>query len=91
MRNLPSGSFLPFASRWWKTKHCCRFSSNARVIRAAGGAGASSDWLLRHINLPVATRRLSSQRNRYSPIWYASRRSASSDWSRGRRNGNQST
>ncbi len=20
------GSFLPFASRWWKTKHCCRFS-----------------------------------------------------------------
>ncbi len=26
MRNLPSGSFLPLASRWWKTKHCCRFS-----------------------------------------------------------------
>ncbi|MCV0584516.1 hypothetical protein MLF21_026320, partial [Escherichia coli] len=25
------------------------FFSNARVIRAAGGAGALSDWLLRHI------------------------------------------
>ncbi|ENF04014.1 hypothetical protein ECP03047775_1626 [Escherichia coli P0304777.5] len=26
MRNLPSGVVPAVASRWWKTKHCCRFS-----------------------------------------------------------------
>ena len=27
MRNLPSGSFLPFASRWRRINHYCHFSA----------------------------------------------------------------
>ncbi|BBU84277.1 hypothetical protein EIMP300_56770 [Escherichia coli] len=59
MRNLPSGvvpavrqplaedkSLLPFFSDEYR---CVDSIGRLRVIRAAGGAGALSDWLLRHV------------------------------------------
>lgn len=49
MRDMPSGAvpdvFQPLA----EDKSLLPFFSDERVIRAAGGAGALSDWLLRHV------------------------------------------
>lgn len=50
MRNLPSGVVPAARQPLVEDKTLLPFFSNARVIRAAGGAGALSDWLLRHIN-----------------------------------------
>ncbi|MCV8596915.1 DUF968 domain-containing protein [Escherichia coli] len=51
MRGLPSGVVpavrQPLAED--EDKSLLPFFSNERVIRAAGGAGALSDWLLRHV------------------------------------------
>ncbi|ELW7689893.1 DUF968 domain-containing protein [Escherichia coli] len=49
MRNLPSGVVPAVRQSLVEDKTLLPFFSNARVIRAAGGAGALSDWLLRHI------------------------------------------
>nr|WP_252382237.1 DUF968 domain-containing protein [Escherichia coli] len=49
MRNLPSGVVPAVRQPLVEDKTLLPFFSNARVIRAAGGAGALSDWLLRHI------------------------------------------
>ncbi|MCV4319069.1 DUF968 domain-containing protein [Escherichia coli] len=49
MRNLPSGVVPAVHQPLVEDKTLLPFFSNARVIRAAGGAGALSDWLLRHI------------------------------------------
>lgn len=49
MRNLPSGVVPAARQPLVEDKTLLPFFSNARVIRAAGGAGALSDWLLRHI------------------------------------------
>ena len=49
MRNLPSGVVPAVRQPLVEDKTLLPFFSNTRVIRAAGGAGALSDWLLRHI------------------------------------------
>ncbi|MGT6179858.1 DUF968 domain-containing protein, partial [Escherichia coli] len=49
MRGLPSGIAPAVRQPLAEDKSLLPFFSNARVIRAAGGAGALSDWLLRHI------------------------------------------
>ncbi|ENC06159.1 hypothetical protein ECP02994384_1399 [Escherichia coli P0299438.4] len=49
MRNLSSGVVPAVRQPLAEDKSLLPFFSNARVIRAAGGAGALSDWLLRHI------------------------------------------
>ncbi|HAX6826175.1 TPA: DUF968 domain-containing protein [Escherichia coli] len=49
MRGLPSGVVPAARQPLVEDKTLLPFFSNARVIRAAGGAGALSDWLLRHI------------------------------------------
>ena len=49
MRNLPSGVVPAVRQPLAEDKTLLPFFSNERVIRAAGGAGALSDWLLRHI------------------------------------------
>ncbi|HGA9896246.1 TPA: hypothetical protein ACIURA_004183, partial [Shigella flexneri] len=49
MRNLPSGVVPAVRQPLVEDKTLLPFFSNAQVIRAAGGAGALSDWLLRHI------------------------------------------
>ncbi|HAN6894751.1 TPA: DUF968 domain-containing protein, partial [Escherichia coli] len=49
MRGLPSGVVPAIRQPLAEDKSLLPFFSNARVIRAAGGAGALSDWLLRHI------------------------------------------
>ncbi|WP_139549073.1 DUF968 domain-containing protein, partial [Escherichia coli] len=49
MRNLPSGVVPAVRQPLAEDKSLLPFFSNERVIRAAGGAGALSDWLLRHI------------------------------------------
>lgn len=49
MRNLPSGVVPAVRQPLVEDKTLLPFFSNERVIRAAGGAGALSDWLLRHI------------------------------------------
>ena len=49
MRNLPSGVVPAVRQPLAEDKTLLPFFSNARVIRAAGGAGALSDWLLRHV------------------------------------------
>ncbi len=49
MRGLPSGIVPAVRQQLVEDKTLLPFFSNARVIRAAGGAGALSDWLLRHI------------------------------------------
>ncbi|EQB7293177.1 DUF968 domain-containing protein [Escherichia albertii] len=49
MRNLPSGVVPAVRQPLVEDKTLLPFFSNARVIRAAGGAGALSDWLLRHV------------------------------------------
>ncbi|WP_042079195.1 DUF968 domain-containing protein [Escherichia coli] len=49
MCGLPSGVVPAVRQPLAEDKSLLRFFSNERVIRAAGGAGALSDWLLRHI------------------------------------------
>ncbi|WP_249928448.1 DUF968 domain-containing protein [Escherichia coli] len=49
MRNLPSGVVPAVRQPLAEDKSLLPFFSNERVIRAAGGAGALSDWLLRHV------------------------------------------
>ncbi len=49
MCNLPSGVVPAVRQPLVEDKTLLPFFSNARVICAAGGAGALSDWLLRHI------------------------------------------
>lgn len=49
MRGLPSGIVPAVRQPLAEDKSLLRFFSNERVIRAAGGAGALSDWLLRHV------------------------------------------
>ncbi|ENE3290329.1 DUF968 domain-containing protein, partial [Escherichia coli] len=49
MRNLPSGVVPAVRQPLAEDKTLLPFFSNERVIRAAGGAGALSDWLLRHV------------------------------------------
>ena len=49
MRNLPSGVVPAVRQPLAEDKTLLPFFSNERVIRAAGGVGALSDWLLRHI------------------------------------------
>ncbi|EHV27019.1 hypothetical protein ECDEC5A_1587 [Escherichia coli DEC5A] len=49
MRNLPSGVVPAVRQPLVEDKTLLPFFSDERVIRAAGGAGALSDWLLRHI------------------------------------------
>ena len=49
MRGLPSGVVPAVRQPLAEDKSLLPFFSNERVIRAAGGAGALSDWLLRHI------------------------------------------
>ena len=49
MRSLPSGVVPAVRQPLAEDKSLLPFFSNERVIRAAGGAGALSDWLLRHV------------------------------------------
>ncbi|HAX7459299.1 TPA: DUF968 domain-containing protein [Escherichia coli] len=49
MRGLPSGVVPAVRQPLAEDKSLLPFFSNERVIRAAGGAGALSDWLLRHV------------------------------------------
>ncbi|OVD93235.1 hypothetical protein UQ35_25505, partial [Escherichia coli] len=49
MRGLPSGIVPAVRQPLAEDKSLLPFFSNERVIRAAGGAGALSDWLLRHV------------------------------------------
>lgn len=49
MRGLPSGVFPAVRQPLAEDKSLLPFFSDDRVIRAAGGAGALSDWLLRHV------------------------------------------
>ncbi|EGO9669957.1 DUF968 domain-containing protein [Escherichia coli] len=49
MRGLPSGVVPAVHQPLAEDKSLLPFFSNERVIRAAGGAGALSDWLLRHV------------------------------------------
>uniref|UniRef100_UPI0002CACFD4 DUF968 domain-containing protein n=1 Tax=Escherichia coli TaxID=562 RepID=UPI0002CACFD4 len=49
MRNLPSGVVPAARQPLVEDKTLLPFFSDERVIRAAGGAGALSDWLLRHV------------------------------------------
>ncbi|HAH9619748.1 TPA: DUF968 domain-containing protein [Escherichia coli] len=49
MRNLPSGVVPAVRQSLAEDKSLLPFFSDERVIRAAGGAGALSDWLLRHV------------------------------------------
>ncbi|EKW28843.1 hypothetical protein EC950943_3005 [Escherichia coli 95.0943] len=49
MRNLPSGVVPAVRQPQAEDKSLLPFFSDERVIRAAGGAGALSDWLLRHV------------------------------------------
>ncbi|HBD2464720.1 TPA: DUF968 domain-containing protein, partial [Escherichia coli] len=49
MRNLPSGVVPAVRQPLAEDKSLLQFFSDERVIRAAGGAGALSDWLLRHV------------------------------------------
>ncbi|EOJ4708094.1 hypothetical protein ACKKLV_005828, partial [Escherichia coli] len=49
MRGLPSGVVPAVRQSLAEDKTLLPFFSNERVIRAAGGAGALSDWLLRHV------------------------------------------
>ena len=48
MRNLPSG-VVPAVRQPLAEDNIAAVFSNERVIRAAGGVGALSDWLLRHV------------------------------------------
>ncbi|EQB1440889.1 DUF968 domain-containing protein [Escherichia coli] len=49
MRGLPSGIVPAVRQPLAEDKSLLPFFSNERVIRAVGGAGALSDWLLRHV------------------------------------------
>ncbi|EEC9054273.1 DUF968 domain-containing protein, partial [Escherichia coli] len=49
MRALPSGAVPTVRQPLAEDKSLLPFFSDERVIRAAGGAGALSDWLLRHV------------------------------------------
>ncbi|EFN2459674.1 DUF968 domain-containing protein, partial [Escherichia coli] len=49
MRSLPSGVVAAVSQPLAEDKTLLPFFSDERVIRAAGGAGALSDWLLRHV------------------------------------------
>ncbi|HAM4766839.1 TPA: DUF968 domain-containing protein, partial [Escherichia coli] len=49
MRGLPSGAVPAVRQLLAEDKSLLPFFSDERVIRAAGGAGALSDWLLRHV------------------------------------------
>ncbi|EKA5689449.1 DUF968 domain-containing protein, partial [Escherichia coli] len=49
MRSLPSGVVAAVSQPLAEDKTLLPFFSDGRVIRAAGGAGALSDWLLRHV------------------------------------------
>ncbi|MEH5921672.1 hypothetical protein PO642_26490, partial [Escherichia coli] len=49
MRGLPSGPVPAVSQPLAEDKTLLPFFSDERVIRAAGGAGALSDWLLRHV------------------------------------------
>ncbi|EES6428787.1 DUF968 domain-containing protein [Escherichia coli] len=49
MLGLPSGVVPAVRQPLAEDKSLLPFFSNERVIRAAGGAGALSDWLLRHV------------------------------------------
>lgn len=49
MRNLPSGVVPAVRQPLAEDKTLLPFFSNEWVIRAAGGVGALSDWLLRHV------------------------------------------
>ncbi len=49
MRALPSGVVPAVHQPLAEDKSLPPFFSDERVIRAAGGAGALSDWLLRHV------------------------------------------
>ena len=49
MRGLPSGVVPAIRQPLAEDKSLLPFFSDERVIRAAGGAGALSDWLLRHV------------------------------------------
>ncbi|GCJ86276.1 hypothetical protein BvCmsA146A_00356 [Escherichia coli] len=49
MRNLPSGVVPAVGQPLAEDKTLLPFFSNERVIRAAGGVGSLSDWLLRHV------------------------------------------
>ncbi|EEQ5535952.1 DUF968 domain-containing protein, partial [Escherichia coli] len=49
MRALPSGAVPAVRQPLAEDKSLLPFFSDERVIRAAGGAGALSDWLLRHV------------------------------------------
>ncbi|MEB7099341.1 DUF968 domain-containing protein [Escherichia coli] len=49
MRGLPSGVVPDVRQPLAEDKSLLPFFSDERVIRAAGGAGALSDWLLRHV------------------------------------------
>ena len=49
MRGLPSGVVPVVRQPLAEDKSLLPFFSDERVIRAAGGAGALSDWLLRHV------------------------------------------
>ncbi|HFL4070029.1 TPA: hypothetical protein ACG3ZR_005314, partial [Escherichia coli] len=49
MRGLPSGIVPDVRQPLAEDKSLLPFFSDERVIRAAGGAGALSDWLLRHV------------------------------------------
>ena len=49
MRSLPSGVVPAVRQPLAEDKSLLPFFSDERVIRAAGGAGALSDWLLRHV------------------------------------------
>ncbi|EET4662929.1 hypothetical protein FHA99_002751, partial [Escherichia coli] len=49
MRALPSGFVPAVRQPLAEDKSLLPFFSDERVIRAAGGAGVLSDWLLRHV------------------------------------------
>ncbi|EPS4079856.1 DUF968 domain-containing protein [Escherichia coli] len=49
MRGLPSGVVPAVRQPLAEDKSLLPFFSDERVVRAAGGAGALSDWLLRHV------------------------------------------
>ncbi len=49
MRGLPSGVVPAVRQPLAEDKSLLPFFSDERVMRAAGGAGALSDWLLRHV------------------------------------------
>ncbi|EFA6282612.1 DUF968 domain-containing protein, partial [Escherichia coli] len=49
MRSLPSGVVPAVRQPLAEDKSLLPFFSNERVIRAAGGTGALSDWLLRNV------------------------------------------